>query len=103
MIDWNRFRTLSGDPRTNFEKLWRQLVFRCYGSYGVFREHKNMPGVEFVLELTCNCRGLGAKGDRIGWQCKFLDDAEGDGTPKPSIHGQVHRSLELQLQIFQYE
>ena len=94
MFDWNKFRTLSGDPRINFEKLWRQLVFRCYGCYGVFREHKNMPGVEFVLELSRDCVGLGSKGDWIGWQCKFLDDAEGDGTPKTSIRGQVHQSLE---------
>ena len=73
MLDWYQFRKLPGDARLNFEKLWRQLVGCRYSGYGVFREYKNMPGVEFVLELTRNCDALGRCGDKIGRQCKFPD------------------------------
>ncbi len=80
MLDWNQFRKLPGDARLNFEKLWRQLVGCRYGGYGVFREYKNMSGVEFVLELVQDCDALGRRGDKIGWQCKFPDRLELDGS-----------------------
>ena len=94
MLDWNQFRKLTGDPRLNFERLWRQLIGCRYGAYGVFREYKNMQGVEFVLELTRDCNALGKKGDKIGWQCKFIDQLGAKGEFPPSKRGLFVESLE---------
>lgn len=93
MISWHRFKELPGDSRINFEKMWRHLVMCRYGSFGVLREWKNMPGVEFVLELTKDCPELGTKGDRIAWQCKFVDETEEDGSPSSSAKAQFAKSL----------
>lgn len=93
MIDWQRFRELGGDPRINFEKMWRHLVSCCYGAYGVIREHKNMPGVEFTLELTRDHAALGKLGDVVAWQCKFVDETESDGSPSTSVKSQIKKSL----------
>lgn len=73
MLNWEVFKTLSGSPEANFEKLWRAVVLRNFGSFGSIWARKNHPGVEFVLELSKDCVTLGGKGERIGWQCKWFN------------------------------
>ncbi len=71
-VSWNVFADLPGDASTNFERLWRGLVWSHYGQYGSFRALANQPGVEFHLKLTQECE-LGKPGRWYGWQCRWYN------------------------------
>lgn len=73
-LDWTVFRGLSGDQRSNWETLCRAIVRRNYGRFGVLRNRRLQPGVEFHIELDRDC-DLGRSGDHFGWQCKWYPDA----------------------------
>ena len=71
-LNWEFFRDLPGSANTNFERLWRKIIWSHYGRYGSFRELANQPGVEFHLKLNQACE-LGKSGHWYGWQCRWYD------------------------------
>lgn len=75
-LDWDRFRDLPGDPRTNFELLWRGAIKINYARFGTFRAQAQQPGVEFHLNLEQECP-LGKPGQWFGWQTKWWDIGPG--------------------------
>lgn len=72
MINWPVFEGLSGDARTNFEKLCRSIIKLNYGRFGDFSALANQPGVEFHLRLERPC-GLGDPERWYGWQCRWYE------------------------------
>lgn len=73
MLDWNRFESLPGDKRINFENLCRAIVRLHFNSCGEFSALKNQPGIEFQLNLNRHHSALGGAGRRYGWQCKWFN------------------------------
>lgn len=72
MLDWNRFKALSGSETENFEKLCRGVIRRHFAGLGPWFELKNQPGVEFYLTLNENHSRLGSKNETVGWQNKWF-------------------------------
>ena len=75
-LNWSRFEELPGDPRANFELLWRGVVRLNFARYGNFQARAQQPGVEFHLQLDQNCP-LGDAGRWFGWQTKWWDLGSG--------------------------
>ena len=92
MLDWEKFKELTGDYAENFEKLCRSIVRRRFGQFGPLIERKNQPGVEFYIRLDQGCLELGDSGDKIGWQCKWFE-RRADGKLTSSAKKQILRSL----------
>jgi hypothetical protein len=93
MLDWEKFKSLSGLDANNFEKLCRSIVRRRFGRFGPLVERKNQPGVEYFIELNQDCSELGVIGDKVGWQCKWFD-RRANGELTASSRAQVTHSLE---------
>jgi len=72
MLDWGKFKSLSGPDTDNFEKLCRSIVRRRFGRYGPLYERKNQPGVEYYIHLNQDSSELGSRDDKVGWQCKWF-------------------------------
>ena len=72
-LNWDRFRSLDGDPRTNWERLCTEVLRRTYTSYGVFEAYAQQPGVEIILKLKRNSPTLGDPPRCWGWQCRWYD------------------------------
>lgn len=97
MLDWNRFKSLSGADTENFEKLCRGIVRRQFGNLGPLREIKNQPGVEFYVTLNTDHPCLGSKDETVGWQTKwFTYKANGDLTAagKSQIEHSLNKTKE---------
>lgn len=94
MLDWQKFKELTGDDAKNFEKLCRGIVRRRFGKFGPLIERKNQPGVEFYIRLDRDCSELGDSGDKIGWQCKWFKLTV-DGKLTSSAKSQILHSLDM--------
>ena len=92
MLDWQKFKELTGSDSENFEKLCRSIVRRRFGRFGSLVERKNQPGVEFYIRLDQDCPELGDSGDKVGWQCKWFE-RRADGKLTSSAKGQILHSL----------
>ena len=92
MLDWEKFKKLTGDNTKNFEKLCRSIVRRRFGRLGPLIERKNQPGVEFYIRLEQDCPELGNSGDKVGWQCKWFN-LRADGKLTSSAKNQIQHSL----------
>lgn len=75
-LDWQTFNSLPGPASTNFEELWRAVIWRHYAQYGEFRAVAQQPGVEFHLRLDKAC-ALGQPGRWFGWQCRWYSIPSG--------------------------
>lgn len=71
-LTWDGFADLPGDPKVNFELLWRSAIYRNYARYGEFTARVQQPGVEFHLEITEPGCPLGDVGRVFGWQTKWF-------------------------------
>jgi hypothetical protein len=71
-LTWDGFTDLPGDPKVNFELLWRSAVYRNYAQYGKFTARVQQAGVEFHLEIDKPNCPLGAIGRVFGWQTKWF-------------------------------
>lgn len=94
MLDWQKFKELTGDDAKNFEKLCRGIVRRRFGKFGPLIERKNQPGVEFYIRLDQDCSELGDSGDKVGWQCKWFE-LKADGGLTSSAKGKILNSLDM--------
>ena len=92
MLDWQKFKELTGSDSENFEKLCRSIVRRRFGRFGSLVERKNQPGVEFYIRLDQDCPELGDSGDKVGWQSKWFE-RRADGKLTSSAKGQILHSL----------
>ena len=92
MLDWKKFKELTGSDSENFEKLCRSIVRRRFGQFGPLVERKNQPGVEFYIRLDQDCPELGDSGDKVGWQCKWFE-RRADGKLTSSAKRQILHSL----------
>lgn len=95
-LDWGAFTGLSGDPRRNFEVLYRSLVQRKWARFGRLRSVRQQPGVEFHLQLTEDCE-LGTAGKWFGWQCKWLElrtDNHLRAAQKRDIEESIEKAIE---------
>ena len=92
MLDWQKFKELTGSDSENFEKLCRSIVRRRFGRFGPLIERRNQPGVEFYIRLDQDCPELGNSGDKVGWQCKWFE-RRADGKLTSSAKGQILHSL----------
>lgn len=72
LLTWDGFDDLPGDPRTNFEHLWRNAVRRTYARFGAFTARVQQAGVEFHLEIDKPGCPLGHAGRVFGWQTKWF-------------------------------
>ena len=72
-LNWEKFKSLPGDVRINFENLCRGIVRGHFGGFGYFKALKNQPGVEFHIKLDKDCVSLGSKEKWFGWQCKWYE------------------------------
>lgn len=79
ILQWDRFLTLEGGPRGNFERLCGGIVRSKFRGYGNFRQLLNQPGVEFHLEITQKNKILGDIGRWWGWQCKWFERKADNG------------------------
>ncbi len=93
VLDWSIFHNLSGDSRTNFEKLCRGIVQLHWGKHGKFQALKNQPGVEFHIKLDINSNVLGESSRWWGWQCKKFDTTT-NGDLTASAKSQIVDSLD---------
>ena len=73
MLDWGKFKNLTGSDSENFEKLCRSIVRRRFGHCGPLIGRRNQPGVEFYIRLSRDCPELGSSGEKVGWQCKWFE------------------------------
>lgn len=71
-LNWDGFTDLPGDPRVNFELLWRSAVHRNYAKFGTFTAYVQQAGVEFHLEIEKPGCPLGEVGRVFGWQTKWF-------------------------------
>ncbi len=94
MLDWQKFKELTGDDAKNFEKLCRGIVRRRFGKFGPLIERKNQPGVEFYIRLDRDCPELGDSGDKVGWQCKWFKLTV-DGKLTSSAKSKILYSLDM--------
>ena len=92
MLDWQKFKELSGNYTENFEKLCRGIVRRRFGKFGPLIERKNQPGVEFYICLDQDCSELGNSGEKVGWQCKWFE-VKANRKLTSSARGQILDSL----------
>ena len=76
MLDWEKFKKLTGSDSDNFQKLCRSIVRRRFGQCGPLIERRNQPGVEFYIRLNRDCSELGSSGEQVGWQCKWFQIRE---------------------------
>ena len=93
MLDWEKFKNLTGSNSENFEKLCRSIVHRRFGQFGPFIERRSQPGVEFYIRLSRDCSGLGSSGEKVGWQCKWFG-MRADGELTSSQKRQIKGSLD---------
>lgn len=73
-LHWERFASLTGDPRNNWEVLCREVVRRHYERFGPLATRKQNPGVEFHVKVEAGDCDLGGPGCHWGWQCKWFND-----------------------------
>ncbi|MFE0181229.1 NACHT domain-containing protein [Streptomyces olivaceus] len=76
-LDWEKFTTLPGSRRDNFELLCRGAVTHAYARYGRFIALAQQPGVEFHLDIDQPACPLGEPGRCFGWQTKWWDIPSG--------------------------
>jgi hypothetical protein len=76
-LDWSAFAALPGDPRLNFERLWRGAVVHAFAKFGNFTARVQQPGVEFQLAITDPRCPIGNVGETWGWQTKYFDTPTG--------------------------
>ena len=94
MLDWQRFKELTGNDSENLQKLCRSIVRRKFGQFGPLIERKNQPGVEFYIRLDLDCPELGHSGDKVGWQCKWFE-LQANGKLTSSAKGKILHSLNI--------
>lgn len=92
-LTWDGFGDLPGDPKVNFELLWRSAVHRNYARYGRFTARVQQPGVEFHLEIDQPGCSLGAVGRVFGWQTKWWGNLAPGRALSQERKGQVLDSI----------
>ena len=92
-LNWDRFNSLDGDPRTNWERLCTEVLRRTYTSYGIFEAYAQQQGVEIILRLKRKSPTLGEPPRCWGWQCRWYDLPGGQ-----RIGSNRRRSIEQTIQ-----